>query len=84
MGNPFSNFIPQAAFLFGKDVEVYLNNAVKKWAELRAIEGKTEGQNINREENIAKASELEMWFFNQASVSVKELFGRYLDFERWK
>jgi hypothetical protein len=84
LGNPFSNFIPQAAFLFGKDVEVYLNNAVKKWTEFRAIEGETERQGINRLENIAKRSELEKWFFNEASLGATQLFGRYLEFERWK
>ena len=29
LGNPFSNFIPQARFLFGKDIESYLQLAVK-------------------------------------------------------
>jgi hypothetical protein len=84
LGNPFSNFIPQARFLFGKDVENYLSNAVKKWTELWAIEGETDGAGINRQENIAKQRELRNWFEEQASSGAKELFGRYLDFERWK
>jgi hypothetical protein len=84
LGNPFSNFIPQATFLFGKDVDKYLSNAVKKWTELWAIEGEAQGQGVNRQENIAKRSELEKWFFDEASVGAKRLFGRYLYFDRWK
>ena len=34
LGNPFSNFIPQARFLFGRDIEAYLNETVSKWSEL--------------------------------------------------
>jgi hypothetical protein len=85
LGNPFSNFIPKAAFLFGRDVEKYLVNVVEKWADLYAAEAETEGlQGTDRLKNIAKRSELKKWFHEEASVGAKRLFGRYLDFERWK
>ena len=81
---PFNNFLPEAAFLFGKDVERYLNDATTKWAELKALESERDGQGVNQQENIARASDLKQWFFHEASAGAKELFGRYLNFERWK
>lgn len=57
---------------------------MKKWTELWALEAETDGQGINRLENIERRSELKRWFFNEASVGAKQLFGRYLNFERWR
>jgi len=57
LGTPFNNFLPEAAFLFGKDVENYLNNATKKWTELHALEAESNGVGVDRVANTAKASE---------------------------
>jgi hypothetical protein len=85
LGNPFSNFIPQARFLYGKDVETYLSHAVEMWTELWGIEGETADlQGPARLNNIERRRELRNWFFEQASSGAKELFGRYLDFENWE
>jgi hypothetical protein len=84
LATPFNNFLPEAAFLFGKPIERYLDEASTKWAELRALEAETDGAGIDRAANIAKASELQQWFFEQASKGAKAQFGRYLDFENWK
>jgi len=79
LGNPFSNFIPEAAFLFGKDVEEYLSMAVKQWTELWGIEAEP---NVPR--HAERRAELERWFFQEASTGAKKLFGRYLNFDTWK
>jgi hypothetical protein len=81
LGNPFSNFLPQARFLFGRDVEQYLSDAVTNWTQLRGFD---EQEGEGRQRNIEKAQELRMWFFNEADTGVKNMFGRYLDFESWK
>ena len=83
LGTPFNNFIPQARFLFGKDVDEYLSNAVKQWTEPYAVEAESDDPTA-RVKNAARRRELTNWFFEQASTGVRELFGPYLDFERWK
>lgn len=83
LGNPFSNFMPRARFLFGQDVEAYLSDAVKKWVDLDAFEAEAVDP-AARAQNAAKVAELKHWFFEQASTGVKQLFGPYLDFERWR
>jgi hypothetical protein len=82
LGNPFSNFMPQAAFLFGTDVERYLNEAVDKWAELWGIEGNTQPSALAA--SAARRAELKQWFFKEASEGAKRLFGKYLSFETWR
>jgi hypothetical protein len=83
LGNPFSNFMPQARFLFGREVEAYLSDAVKKWADLYAFEAEAVDATA-RVQNAAKVADLKRWFFEQASTGVKQLFGPYLDFEKWR
>jgi len=79
LGTPFNNFIPKAKFLFGADVESYLNDLATKWARLHAIEG------IDTPSKYAEEKfELTGWFQEQADTGVKAIFGRYLNFERWK
>jgi hypothetical protein len=82
LGNPFSNFKPQAAFLFGRDIEDYLNDAVEKWTELWGIEGETDPTSLAQ--HAKRRADLKRWFFDQASTGAKELFGRYLNFEKWR
>lgn len=85
LGNPFSNFIPQARFLFGEKVERYLLDAVEKWVHLNAIEGEIGDAGVARApENAKRRADLLQWFHEQASTGVKALFGPYLDFEKWR
>ena len=83
LSTPFNNFIPQARFLFGKDVEAYLSNAVKQWTDLYAVEAESEDP-AERVKNVARRRDLTNWFFDQASTGVKDLFAPYLDFEKWR
>jgi hypothetical protein len=84
LATPFNNFLPEAAFLFGKPIERYLDEVSTKWTQLYGLEAERDGTGIDRSANIAKASELQGWFFEQASRGARSQFGRYLDFENWK
>lgn len=83
LGNPFSNFMPRARFLFGRDVETYLSASVKKWVDLHAFEAEEEDP-AAAAANAEQVAELRAWFFKQADTGVKQLFGPYLDFEKWR
>ena len=83
LGNPFSNFIPRARFLFGTEVEAYLSTAVKKWTDLHAFEGEREDP-AAAAQNAEQVRQLKEWFFEQASMGLKKLFAPYLDFEKWR
>jgi hypothetical protein len=83
LGNPFSNFMPRARFLFGAEVEAYLSTAVKKWADLHAFEAEREDP-AAAAQNAEQVRQLKEWFFEQASSGLKNLFAPYLDFEKWR
>lgn len=84
LAHPFSNFIPQARFLFGDEVERYLNDAASKWIRLHGIEGEIGGVGIRAADYAEQRRQLLDWFESQAKTGVKELFGPYLDLEKWK
>lgn len=83
LGTPFNNFIPQARFLFGKEVEAYLSDAVKKWIDLNAFEAESDDP-ASAAQHAAQKRELKNWFFEQSSTGLKALFAPYLDFEKWR
>ena len=83
LGNPFSNYKPRAGFLFGEEVEAYLSAAVDKWVDLSTLEAEGEDP-AAAALNAARVRELKNWFYKQASTGLKELFGPYLDFEKWR
>jgi hypothetical protein len=82
---PFNNFIPQAAFLFGDDIEAYLHLAVKNWTDFLAAQALADGgQGEARLKAIARRAELEQWFETEAKDGAKKRFGEYMSFETWK
>lgn len=82
---PFNNLIPQAAFLFGSDIENYLTTAVRKWADLWALQVRTQGNgNVVQPQDIAERAGLERWFIDEATQGAKARFGKYLNFEKWR
>lgn len=83
LSHPFASFMPQARFLFGKEVDAYLSDAVSKWAELHGYEGEREDRHAAAQ-HAARVRELKNWFHEQASTGLKALFGPYLDFEKWR
>ncbi|AXV99830.1 hypothetical protein CJO81_03090 [Ralstonia solanacearum] len=81
----FANSIPQAAFLFGRELETYLNtirdNAITLWL----IQERTAANyNVLPPEDIERHTELQRWFFEEARQGAKTIFGRYLSFENWQ
>jgi hypothetical protein len=83
LATPFNNFLPEAAFLFGKEIEIYLNELVKHWTELGGLEAEKD-DSADRVKNIARTTDLKNYFFEQASTGAKAEFGKYLDFANWK
>jgi hypothetical protein len=81
LSTPFNNYMPEARFLFGPEIETYLREAVKKWIELSGYEA--EDDLSSRAKNAAKASEVRKWFFDEAT-NVRDVFAEYLDFKNWK
>jgi hypothetical protein len=81
LATPFNNFLPEAAFLFGPEVSDYLNQCSRNWAELHGLqEEQNDVAGEDRQENIARSSELTNWFFEQASTGCKAMFAKYLNF----
>lgn len=80
-----SNLIPQAAFLFGREMEAYLRLIVSNLVELRTIELKTSArQNIMAPEDIDRHTALTNWFLEEATKGARIRFGAFLDFEEWR
>lgn len=85
LATPFNKFLPQAAFLFGKDIEKYLDDVSNNWIELCALEAeRADVQGAEFTRNVSRASELKRWFFVEASKGAKQKFGRYLNFDGWR
>jgi hypothetical protein len=83
LATPFNNFLPQAHFLFGKDIGEYLSDAASKWTVLYGIEGEREDR-AERARHAERERQLKSWFFHEASTGLKERFSPYLDFEKWR
>src|ERR1700722_13894746 len=49
LGTPFNFYSPEAGFLFGKEVQTYIHELAKKWAQFHALEGKTTEGMTNEE-----------------------------------
>lgn len=79
----YSNVIPKARFLFGRDMAAYLEDASKRHTELWVLKKKIANGNATHQE-IDRVADLSNWFYAQASTIVKARFAPYLDFERWR
>ena len=83
--HPFTNIIPQAGFLFGSDIEEYLQIASKKQTEMWLIYVKSRNNNnLIAPDDIEPLKELSLWFYEEASNGAKCAFSPYLNFEKWK
>ena len=82
---PFSNLIPKAAFLFGPEIEAYLQEASNKMIVFHTIaECCRKNGNVMRPEDIQIYAALTSWFSNEASVGAKKRFEKFLDFRNWR
>ena len=80
----FNNKIPQADFLFGNAVSRYLEEIVKKNAQLYNINLRTEAnRGIIAPGDITPQEDLLLWFHAQATGGAKNVFDPFLGFEKW-
>jgi hypothetical protein len=81
----FDVLIPQASFLFGRNVEAYMREASAKHRDLWFIEDRARRNScVTSEADIASQTALLTWFADQADTGVKDVFRPYLDFENWR
>jgi len=80
------NYLPEASFIFGKEVEVYLRNINEKLIQFNILNIKIKNQQHHPVEDseIKKNAELANWLLNEASTGVKDVFSPYLDFSKWQ
>jgi hypothetical protein len=84
LGTPFNNFMPQARFLFGEDIERYLSEAANKWIDLHTIESVSAEGGPRPADYPQKRTDLFRWFKEEADTGIKKRFDPYLDFEKWR
>jgi hypothetical protein len=77
----FRNNIPQAGFLFGSDIEKYLDELHENHMELWSLQINYDEKGLKQEEIERKAA-LTIWFVNEAR-DVKRRFDPYLSFQKW-
>jgi hypothetical protein len=84
---PFINFMPEATFLFGPEIEKYLDELSGKWNEHHALsDEKVEmvGPDGHKNKDSEGLKKLDLWFYAQATKGVQEKFSKYLNFANWK
>jgi hypothetical protein len=81
LSTPFTSFRPEAAFLFGKEIEAYIDELSKNWAQLRALEALPLRVAAT---NVQPTPSLQEYFLEQANGGVKDRFAPFLDFANWK
>lgn len=84
LGTPFNNYAPEAFFIFGKDIEAYMEELSTRWKELRGLEERDDITSPERNEHIERMRVLTDYFFEQVSHGAKARFAPYLSFEKWK
>jgi hypothetical protein len=81
-----TNLYPEASFLFGSDVEVYMKELARKMNNLASMREQTERNNdfpIPADKNN-EILELESWIFNAAAKGIRNTFSPYLNFGQWR
>jgi len=81
----FTNMLPKAEFLFGKEVADYLREIHLKAVELYMLQERTRQNNdVVQVADVAAQLVLQQWFLAEASDGVRAKFGPFLDFEKWR
>lgn len=78
----FTNLIPKATFLFGVEIQTYMNKIWKNRIEIWSLDRKYDAGAASQLD-IERNAELLQWFASEAQEGVKEIFGKYLSFEDW-
>ena len=82
----FTNLIPEASFIFGKNIETYMYEINKKLIEYNTLNIKMQNNAIHpiSDDDKNRIAELADWFYNEASTGSRVVFSEYLDFSKWK
>lgn len=82
----FTNLIPEASFIFGKNIETYMYEINKKLIEYNMLNIKMQNNAIHpiSDDDTNRIVELANWFYNEASTGSRQIFSEYLDFSNWK
>jgi hypothetical protein len=81
----FTNTIPRAEFLFGRPVADYMREASQKQTQVGLIHVRTEkNANVVPAEDVAAITDLEGWFYSEATSGCFRRFADYLDFAAWR
>ena len=82
----FTNLIPEASFIFGKNIETYMYEISNKLIEYDTLNVKMQNIAIHpvSEDVPNRIAELADWFYNEASTGSRVVFSEYLDFSKWK
>jgi len=78
----FRNNVPQAGFLFGEDIERYLDEIHENQMEAWGLRMKYDQGDLSQQE-IVRKTELTNWFLNEAR-DAKRRFRPYLDLRSWQ
>jgi hypothetical protein len=81
---PFNVLLPEALFLFGKEIEDYLNELSALWIELLKTAKYLPISAEDDAKNTARKEEILAYFIEQVKQGAKAKFGVYLGFENWK
>ena len=80
----FTNLIPRAEFLFGKEIGEYMRTISSKVTQMKMIDLRTSASNnIMQSEDIRTYTQLSNWINLEAISGAKEKFGKYLNFSEW-
>ena len=82
----FTNLIPEASFIFGKDIGNYMKEISNKIIEFNILNTKIQNASNGHlgENDINRNAELATWLLNEASTGSRKMFSEYLDFSNWK
>lgn len=79
---PFDEFWPQASFLFGPEVNEFIQQIIENWLTLSSLEHQAKKDPMILEEEERR--KLFYWFQDYAGTKMKSLFDPYLDFSKIK
>lgn len=80
-----TNLYPEASFLFGPEVELYMKELGQKMIRLSIIRRMTEhNNNVVPPDTLKELTVLEKSIFDAASSGIRATFSPYLDFARWR
>ena len=81
----FTNVIPEASFLFGAEIETYMQDASRRMIDLFMINARSDArQGVMMPEDVTRHYDLSSWFLQEAQTGARKKFGAYLDFANWR